>query len=41
MKVWDNVIYICMMMLVFWIEEDIDKWSVRYDILKGDVRLLF
>ncbi|NET33230.1 MAG: hypothetical protein F6K19_14620 [Cyanothece sp. SIO1E1] len=40
MKAWDNVLYTCTTMLAFRTEEEIDKWSARHDIPKGDVRPL-
>lgn len=37
-EAWNNVIYTCSTMLVFQTEEQIDKWSRRHDIPKGDVQ---
>ena len=35
---WDNVIYTCSNMLVFESEEQIDKWSKKHNIPKGDIQ---
>lgn len=35
---WDNVIYTCSNMLVFRNESEIDAWSQRHDIPKGDIQ---
>ena len=35
---WDNVIYTCSNMLVFENENQIDEWSKRHNIPKGDVQ---
>lgn len=35
---WDNVIYTCSNMLIFENESQIDKWSERHQISKGDVQ---
>jgi hypothetical protein len=35
---WDNVIYTCSTMLVFENENQIDEWTVKHDINKGDVQ---
>lgn len=35
---WDNVVYTCSNMLVFKNEEQIDAWSKRHNIPKGDVQ---
>jgi len=35
-KAWDNVIYTCSNMLVFENEQQIDTWSKKHDITKGD-----
>jgi hypothetical protein len=37
-QAWDNVIYTCNNMLVFDSEEEIDNWSRRHHIPKGDVQ---
>jgi len=37
-KAWDNVIYTCSNMLVFENEDQIDEWTRRHDISKGDVQ---
>jgi len=37
-KAWDNVIYTCSNMLVFKDEEQINSWTKRHDIPKGDVQ---
>ncbi len=37
-KAWDNVVYTCSVMLLFERESDIDDWSSRHGIPKGDVR---
>ena len=37
-RVWDNVLYACSTMLLFERESDIDDWSDRHGIPKGDVR---
>ena len=37
-KAWDNVIYTCSTMLVFRTEAEIDAWSERHNIPKGDVQ---
>lgn len=38
MKAWDNVIYTCSTMLLFRTEVEIDHWSQRHNIPKGDVQ---
>ncbi len=35
---WDNVIYTCSNMLVFENEKQIDEWTERHDIQKGDIQ---
>ena len=35
---WDNVIYTCSNMLVFENEEQVDKWTKKHNIPKGDIR---
>ncbi len=35
---WDNVIYTCSNMLVFKDEKQIDEWTERHNILKGDIQ---
>ena len=35
---WDNVVYTCSNMLVFESEEQIDDWTKKHNILKGDVQ---
>jgi hypothetical protein len=35
---WDNVIYTCSNMLVFRNEEQINSWTKRHDIPKGDIQ---
>nr|WP_299172165.1 alkylmercury lyase family protein [uncultured Allomuricauda sp.] len=35
---WDNVIYTCSNMLIFENEEQIDKWTKRHNIPKGDIQ---
>ena len=35
---WDNVVYTCSNMLVFESEEQIDAWTKKHNILKGDVQ---
>ncbi len=37
-KAWDNVIYTCSNMLVFHNEEQINQWTKRHNIPKGDVQ---
>lgn len=37
-KAWDNVIYTCSTMLVFRTEQEIDQWSSRHHIPKGDIQ---
>lgn len=37
-KAWDNVIYTCSNMLVFKNEEQINTWTKKHDISKGDVQ---
>ncbi len=37
-NVWDNVVYSCSNMLVFENEEQINNWSVRHNIPKGDIQ---
>jgi hypothetical protein len=37
-KAWDNVIYTCSNMLVFENEDQINEWTKRHNILKGDVQ---
>ena len=37
-KAWDNVIYTCSNMLVFEDDDQIDQWSKRHNIPKGDVQ---
>ena len=37
-RIWDNVLYACSTMLLFERESDIDDWSDRHGIPKGDVR---
>lgn len=35
---WDNVIYTCSNMLIFQNEAQIDKWSIKHNIPKGDIQ---
>lgn len=35
---WDNVIYTCSNMLVFRNEEEVEAWSRRHDVPRGDVQ---
>ena len=37
-RAWDNVIYTCSTMLLFETEAEIDIWSARHGIAKGDVQ---
>ena len=37
-KAWDNVIYTCSNMLVFKDEEQINNWTTRHNIAKGDIQ---
>lgn len=37
-QAWDNVIYTCSNMLVFDSEEEIDRWTKRHNIPKGDIQ---
>ncbi|MBD0285056.1 MAG: alkylmercury lyase family protein [Flavisolibacter sp.] len=37
-KAWDNVIYTCSNMLVFKDEEQINSWTKRHNIAKGDIQ---
>ncbi|WP_305952324.1 alkylmercury lyase family protein [Emticicia oligotrophica] len=37
-KVWDNVVYTCSNMLIFENEEQINDWSARHNIPKGDIQ---
>ena len=37
-KAWDNVMYTCSNMLVFKDEEQIDEWTQRHNIPKGDIQ---
>ena len=37
-KAWDNVIYTCSTMLIFRNEEQIDAWTKRHKIPKGDIQ---
>lgn len=37
-KAWDNVIYTCSNMLVFKDEEQINNWTKRHNIPKGDIQ---
>jgi len=37
-KAWDNVIYTCSNMLIFENEKQIDEWTKRHDIPKGDIQ---
>ena len=37
-NVWDNVVYSCSNMLVFENKEQINHWSVRHNIPKGDIQ---
>jgi hypothetical protein len=37
-KAWDNVVYTCSNMLVFKNEEQIDSWTKRHNIPKGDIQ---
>lgn len=39
-RAWDNVIYTCSTMLLFRSEAEIDVWSARHGIEKGDVQPL-
>ncbi|MEM9326424.1 MAG: alkylmercury lyase family protein [Bacteroidota bacterium] len=35
---WDNVMYTCSIMLVFEREEQVEGWSIRHNIPKGDIQ---
>jgi Alkylmercury lyase len=35
---WDNVVYTCSTILVFATDTDVDAWSQRHAILRGDVQ---
>lgn len=37
-QAWDNVIFTCSNMLIFRDEEQVDKWSKKHNIPKGDVQ---
>lgn len=37
---WDNVIYTCSNMLVFENEEQVDKWTKKHNIPKGDIQAI-
>lgn len=37
-EAWNNVVYTCSTMLVFRSEAEIDRWSARHNIAKGDVQ---
>ncbi len=37
-KAWDNIIYTCSSMLVFRDEEQINNWTIRHNIPKGDIQ---
>lgn len=37
-KVWDNVIYTCSNMLLFRDENEVNEWSQRHDIPRGDIQ---
>jgi len=37
-KAWDNVIYTCSNMLVFENEDQIDEWTKKHNIPKGDIQ---
>ena len=37
-KAWDNVVYTCSNMLVFRNEEQVDTWTQKHNIPKGDVQ---
>jgi hypothetical protein len=37
-KAWDNVIYTCSNMLLFQNEAEVDSWSIRHNIPKGDLQ---
>ena len=37
---WDNVVYTCSNMLVFENEEQVDDWTRRHNIPKGDIQSL-
>jgi len=37
-KAWDNVIYTCSNMLVFESEEQIDMWTKKHNVPKGDIQ---
>jgi hypothetical protein len=39
-KAWDNVIYTCSNMLVFKDEEQINNWTTRHNIPKGDIQAI-
>ena len=39
-KAWDNVIYTCSNMLVFKDEEQINNWTTRHNIPKGDIQTI-
>ncbi len=35
---WDNVIYTCSTMLIFENEKQIDEWTMKHDVQKGDIQ---
>ena len=37
-RAWDNVIYTCSNMLIFESESQVDEWSARHQIARGDVQ---
>ncbi len=37
-QAWDNVIYTCSNMLVFESEEQVDEWTRKHDVPKGDIQ---
>lgn len=37
-KAWDNVVYTCSNMLIFENEDQVDEWSSKHNIAKGDVQ---
>ena len=37
-RAWDNVIYTCSNMLIFENEQQIDQWTQKHDIPKGDIQ---
>ena len=37
-KAWDNVIYTCSNMLIFENEDQVDQWTQKHHIPKGDIQ---